>query len=155
MEKCGSSLFREGVRAVEPRGDIFESEEVPFDPVEDGVVANVDVPRLSCRLACSRHHAGTTVVFEEECGVLLGNVEFVENGTKVESHPASIAGSDKFGFRGGQGDGRLYAGFPGNGGTSQDVYDTRDGPTMTDVHGPVAVNIAIKGIPTKDAGVFG
>ena len=143
-EEDATSLFGDDVRCVEARGDIFESNEIALDPVENGIFANVNMARLFGRLSSACHEQGTTVVFVDDSSISLWDMKFIKDRTKVESHLSSITGSEKFGLCRRKRDSGLYTTFPSNSCTSKFEDDSGNGTTVLDIHGPIRVNVTME-----------
>ena len=71
MEKESCCLFCEIVGCIEVGWNIRKCNEIPFDPIKNGVVFDCNMAGILSWLASFAHHAGALVIFKNNGGVLL------------------------------------------------------------------------------------
>ena len=108
------------------------------------IFANINMARLFGRLSSTCHEQCTTVVFVDDSSVSLWDKKFIKDRTKVESHISSITGSEKFGLCRRKRDSGLYTTFPSSSCTGKFEDDSGKGTTVSDIHGPIRVDVTME-----------
>jgi hypothetical protein len=135
-------LFGDDVSSIETRGNVLECKQITVNPIQEGIVADIDMSRVACGLASMSHQKGATVVLVKNSSMDLRNMELIKDGAEIQGKLPGITGSKEFGFSGAEGDSRLDATFPGNSSTSKLEDDARDRAAMASVSGPVRIYVA-------------
>jgi hypothetical protein len=143
-EEDATSLFGDDVGCVEARGEIFESNEIALDPVKNCIFANINMARLFGRLSSACHEQCTTVVFVEDSSVSVWDMKFIKDRTEVESHLSSITDSEKFDLCRRKRDSGLDTTFPSNSCTGKFEDDSGNGTMVSDIHGPIRVDVTME-----------
>ena len=108
-------------------------------------MANIDVAGAFGWLMCICHVQGTIVIFVDEGGMALRDLEFIKNGADVECHLSGVGCCNELGFGRTGGYRRLESCLVGNDATGKFEGDAGDGTTVESISSPVGVNVSEEG----------
>ena len=136
-EGLGSSVGN-----VDYTGEVFEDDFTEATPFLDCEPLNRDVTNASGRFFVVDHCNGGLVVFIEDRGAELWELEFVENRAKALGQLGGMDSCHEFSFGGAGGDNRLYFGLVGDGGTGKGEDNAGDRAASAEFDSMSGVNMA-------------
>ena len=92
-------MFGEEIGQIDGCVDTLQMEEVPFNPFTQGEVFDVNVPSPRGWFLGIAHGGASIVIFVEDCGCFLWNIQIPKNTSDEEYHLACVVRSHEFGFR--------------------------------------------------------
>ena len=105
---------------------------------------NIKLARLRGRVSSAGQEKSSTFVVVNDSSGSAWSMKVVKDRTNLESHLASITGSEKFGICRRKRDSGLYTTFPSNSCTGKFEDDAGNGTTVSDIHGPIRVDVTME-----------
>jgi hypothetical protein len=120
---------------------LLEVDKVPFNPLAESKVFDINMAGASSGLLCIALGGTTVVVLVSNSGSLLQDIQIPENAANEERHPVNVACSHEFCFSGGEHNGGLELCLVSNGAASKLYADAAERAPCFDSCGPVRVAV--------------
>ena len=142
MEKDTAESFCKVIGGVDRGVNLFQMEEVAFDPFTKSEVFDIDVASTSSWFLSITHSSTAVVVFVCNGHSFLRNAQIPEDAVDEKRNTFNVAHSHEFGLCGGEGNGWLELGHVCNRAAGKLNEYPAEGAVGFDAGGPVGVAIS-------------